>query len=357
MNSREMFLKIMKYQQVKRIPVVALEPYENECIKSWHQQGLPSDLMPEDFLDMDRIVSDVVSFYPIPPYEKKILYEDNEIIIDVDYMGCVAKRRKEAPDMYYGYIKFPINNETDWIEYKKRFLYTNPTQRYVKDFNLLINELNSSEYPIGLNIFPFLFRLGFYTLGMDNFMLSFYDKPTLIHEMFSFWCDFIIETIKPILSQVQFDFVTFNEDLAYKNGPFISVDTYEKFWLPYQDEVISELNKHDIPVICLWTAGNIFQLIPTLIDHGFNCIWPCERNAGMDPIILRKTFGKSLRLGGGISKESLIAGKNAIDSEVDRILPLIEEGGYVPAIDDMVPPEVTFENYRYYVEKMRSITL
>ncbi len=85
--------------------------------------------------------------------------------------------------------------------------------------------------------------------------------------------------------------------------------------------------------------------------------WPLERLADMDPRRLRQTFGRDLRLGGGIGKEALIAGREAIDRSIEQILPMIRDGGYVPAVDDCVPPEVSFETYKYFVQAMQQATL
>ena len=79
--------------------------------------------------------------------------------------------------------------------------------------------------------------------------------------------------------------------------------------------------------------------------------------AGMDPVMLRKRFGRELRLGGGIAKEALIAGPDAIDREIERLMPVIRDGGFIPAVDDCPPPEVPLKTFAYYVEALRKICL
>jgi len=34
---------------------------------------------------------------------------------------------------------------------------------------------------------------------------------------------------------------------------------------------------------------------------------------------------------------------------------LLEQGGYIPCVDHAVPPDVTFENYCYYINLMREV--
>ena len=56
---------------------------------------------------------------------------------------------------------------------------------------------------------------------------------------------------------------------------------------------------------------------------------------------------------GGVNKIALIQGPSEIDKELDRIAPLIEEGGYIPMVDHRVPPDVSLKNYIYYLRTKR----
>jgi len=58
----------------------------------------------------------------------------------------------------------------------------------------------------------------------------------------------------------------------------------------------------------------------------------------MDPVSLRKKYGKNLALSGGIDKRPLTKDKKAIEQELINEVPyLVEQGGYIPTIDHAVP--------------------
>jgi uroporphyrinogen decarboxylase len=81
-----------------------------------------------------------------------------------------------------------------------------------------------------------------------------------------------------------------------------------------------------------------------------------EVAAGNDAVALRKEYGKDLIIGGNIDKRALIKGKEAIREEVMSKVPfLLEQGGYFPTIDHLVPPDVTLENYQYYINTLREV--
>ena len=106
--------------------------------------------------------------------------------------------------------------------------------------------------------------------------------------------------------------------------------------------------------ISLDSDGDITKLIPIWLEGGVNVIYPFEVQAGMDVIKARKEFGKELRMIGGFDKRACAKGKKAIDKEFDRLEPLVKEGGYILSPDHSFPPDVSFENYRYFMEEWKA---
>jgi uroporphyrinogen decarboxylase len=71
----------------------------------------------------------------------------------------------------------------------------------------------------------------------------------------------------------------------------------------------------------------------------------------MDPLAVRKQYGHDLLLIGGIDKRVLAQDKRAIEAELyAKLPPLLEDGGYIPTVDHTVPPDVSYENFCYYME-------
>lgn len=357
MNDRERFVRIMRYEAVDRLPVLALEPYEKQVLDRWHSEGLPANQTPEEFLGMSSRILIPFSLGAEPPFEERIVAEDDEYITRITTRGTTLRCRKDAPSTYYGHVDFPVKTRSDWEEYKQHFIADSPARSRPAQDADLVRRLNEAQDPVGVCFFPFFFRLGFYSMGMERFLTAFHDEPDLIHDMFSHWSKFVIDMLRPMLEMVRVDFAIFGEDLAGKNGPLVSPRTYENFWYLYQDPIINLLREHGVEVICQWSAGEFDALLPKMIEHGFNCTWPLERMAGMDALDLRQRYGRDLLLGGNIAKEALITGPDAIDAEIAQLMPLVKEGGFIPALDDMVPLEVPFSHYRHLVEQLQSCLL
>ena len=114
------------------------------------------------------------------------------------------------------------------------------------------------------------------------------------------------------------------------------------------------LRSHGVQAIGHYTSGNITPLIPSFLEAGINLLGPLEVAADMDAVALRKEYGKDLLLMGNIGRAALMAGPKAVEEEFNAKVPwLMEQGGYIPAVDDMILPDISFEAMMKYVELVR----
>ena len=193
-------------------------------------------------------------------------------------------------------------------------------------------------------------------MGLERLLYMFHDDPVLVEDMMEQMCYMEIEAIKRVTKDIRVDCAFFWEDMAFKTGPLISPDMFRKFMLPRYKRVTEALRSNGIDIIFVDSDGNVNELIPLWIEGGVNFIWPLERAAGNDAVAIRKKYGKNLTIAGNMDKRALLKGKEAIREEVMSKLPfLLEQGGYFPSIDHAVPPDVTFENFVYYINTMREV--
>jgi len=96
--------------------------------------------------------------------------------------------------------------------------------------------------------------------------------------------------------------------------------------------------------------------MPLWLDAGVNCMFPVEIGTwGAEAIRYRRQYGKELLMMGGVDKHILARTKREIEREVNRLAPLVEEGGFIPLPDHRVPPDVPYENYLFYLEMARKV--
>jgi uroporphyrinogen decarboxylase len=295
---------------------------------------------------------------PLPPFEYEVYEEDERTITFRDTKGRVRTGLKEGAahgtraSMDH-YIDFAVHDMADWQEVKKRYDPASP-QRYEPNWEELRVE-GWQRRTVPLIFGPNCTTLGFYwfareLMGTEGLSYAWYDQPELAHDIMEHHANFLIEAARPFLERTTVEYICLNEDMAMKTGPLLSPSTYRTFILPRLKRVIDFFKSNGVHYVSVDTDGNPEPLIPMLMEAGVDVLWPLERAADQDPVRLRKTYGKSLRLWGGVDKRVLARGRDAIDAHLRALAPLIEEGGFVPTVDHTVPPDVSWADFQYYME-------
>jgi len=364
---KQRFLDICHFKRTGELWLKDL--FWKETLEEWAKQGVPKEIVPEDDraqisgtaqylddyfqLDTWRWLAGDFGRQRNANHKPEIISEDEHSVTYINSNGQTVKSLKGSKGMPM-YLDWPVKDRATWNEYKKRLDPNNPNL-FPADWDDLVKKLNNEDKPIALPVGSLYGYLREW-VGTEQILYMFYDDPELIEDMMEHVLYLETEVIKRVLKDVKVDMATFWEDMAYKAGPLISPAMVRKFMLPRYKKITDLLHSNGIDVIFVDSDGNVEQLVPLWLEVGINYVWPFEIAAGNDVVALRKKYGKDLIIGGAIDKRALIKGKDAIKEEVMSKVPfLLEQGGYFPSIDHYVPPDVTFENYCYYVNLLREI--
>ncbi|MFH1902753.1 MAG: uroporphyrinogen decarboxylase family protein [Candidatus Omnitrophota bacterium] len=250
------------------------------------------------------------------------------------------------------YIAHPVTDRKSFQEIKKRYNPNSP-DRYPAEWDKEVQKWKERTKPLcllGNGTFGLYSQLRSW-VGTAEISYLFYDDPAFVEEMMNFAVDFLLQTTERALNEITFDYFNFFEDCAGKGGPLISPQIFKKFFLPRYRRIIDRFRKAGIKYFWLDCDGDPEVLIPLMLEAGITCFWPLEQASGMDPVRLRKKYGKDLVLAGGIDKRELAKDKKAIERELyAKISPLFEKGGFIPHLDHTFPPDISYENFLYYLE-------
>ena len=59
---------------------------------------------------------------------------------------------------------------------------------------------------------------------------------------------------------------------------------------------------------------------------------------------------------GGFDKRAIAKGPEAIDKELARIKPVIDDGGFIPGCDHGIPHDISWQNFLYYTKRLAQAT-
>jgi uroporphyrinogen decarboxylase len=194
---------------------------------------------------------------------------------------------------------------------------------------------------------------------MEDLALWYYDCPELVHEMSDYMAEFVLGVIRRALEEVpEIDYAFMWEDMAMKTGSLISPALFRQFMLEPMKRVTRTLNQYGIKIIMVDSDGNVDELLPLWLEANVNLIFPLEVAAGCDARQYQSQYGKEVLLLGNIDKRALRDGcsRKDIEKEVTSKVPeLVKQGGYSPMVDHAVPPDVSFENFKYYVHLIHEL--
>jgi len=189
-------------------------------------------------------------------------------------------------------------------------------------------------------------------MGVENLLFAFYDAPDLIHEIMDYLTDFWLALYRKVCVDVKVDAIHIWEDMSGKNGSLISPQMVRDFMMPNYTKIAAFASENNIPVFSLDTDGDCSQLVPLFVECGINLVLPFEVAAGCDIIKYRKKY-PDLCIMGGIDKREIARGKAAIDMELDRIDSLLHSSGYWPALDHLIHPEISYNDFKYFVSSLK----
>ena len=365
MTNRENFLAVMEYRQPDRVLnwEVGVWP---QTIERWEKEGLDRRLLKwdwftgEDYFNLDNREYIPINLSMLPLFAEEVIERTCEYEVIRNSIGIVTKallegsvgRSRMSMDQY---LSFPVETYQDFEALKPRYI-AGQAARYEqgwKEFRLQGWKNRQHVLVAGRNCST----LGFYWrarewMGTENLSYAWYDDPALCDNMMEFIADFTIEMLRPVLNEVAVDYIFLNEDMAMKSGPLLSPEHYRRYIFPHMRRLVDFIKSKGVPYVIVDTDGNSEPLIPQLLEAGVDGIWPIERaSENTDPIVLRAKYGKALRLWGAVDKRCIAAGFNAIDEHLRTLIPLIEEGGFIPTVDHLVPPDISLENFSYYMKQ------
>jgi uroporphyrinogen decarboxylase len=357
MNPRKRFLKIAKGQLKGELFLPFNLNYAwfmDETLERWRREGLPADADPREFFGLDRIAfTGGAPYSPIPPFEEEVLSDEGETRLVRDHLGIIKRVWKDHESSKMPqWLDFPIKSRGDFEAFKKRLDPRSPS-RWPRDWARQKKEWEARDYPLGIGPGSFFGHTLQRWVGTENLCMLFYDDPRLVHEMLDYLEWFFLELVKGYVEHVDFDFASFGEDIAYKGHSFISPRLFREFFQPHYVRICEVLRSHGVEVIFVDSDGFIDELIPLWLEVGINGFSPLEVAAGEDALALKKRYGSNIVLAGNIDKRALIKGTAAIDREVTKARRLLALGGYFPAVDHSVPPDVPLDNFLYLLRSLR----
>jgi len=340
MTSHERFKRMFEHRDADRIPIID-GPWHS-TIARWKREGMPEDANYVDYFGLDHTV--LISADNSPRFEEKVIADTPEAKTFTTKWGVTQRDWKyevSTPE----FLSHTIVDPESWKKAKARI---KADRSRVNWDHLAKNYKTWREkgYWIqGLLWFGFDVTHS-HTVGTERVLIALIEEPEWMKDMFST----LLETSIQLLDMIwdagyKFDSAFWYDDMGYKNNQFFSVPMYRELLKPYHKRAIEWAHSKGIPAH-LHSCGDVCPFVPELVEIGLDALNPLEVKAGMDPVVLKKQFGKDLVFHGGINAV-LWDKPDQIQAEMRKVVPVMKEnGGYIFSSDHSVPSSVSLQDFK-----------
>ena len=182
--------------------------------------------------------------------------------------------------------------------------------------------------------------------GTAEFLMDLVARPDLAHALMRFATDAAKERISEF-SDIGAVAMVISDDVAHKNGTFMSPSHVREFIAPYHRELVDLGHSYNMKMI-LHCDGNIWKILDDVVACGFDGLNPLEPEAGMDLATVKARYGDRLCLIGNLSIVSLLTTGTPAEVEAEVIRAIGDAGaggGLVICDSNVITSEVRAQNY------------
>jgi len=351
MTDRERFNRQMHYEPVDRCFNMEFG-YWAENFRQWSlftENGITTNDEADVFFAFDRIETYHPPVWMSPPFEKRTISEteDKRIVMNAD--GLLAEVPRDDHATIPHFMEATIKTPEDWRREKEiRFRRDDPARKIDVD-ELARRHPRDRDYPLAIWAGSMMGKIRD-MLTFEGIAFAIYDYPEMLEDMVETACVLVEDALDQVLGKIDFDLAAGWEDIAFKQGPIVSLDFYHRVVVPRYTRIGKKLNDAGIDIWYTDCDGDVRPLIPGMLESGLNTMFPWEVNSSGHPGETLERFGTDLRIMGGVDKMVLAAGREAIREYMDSLAPLVERGGFIPFCDHRCPPNVPEEDYLYYLD-------
>lgn len=351
MTQRERFNAQMHYRAFDR--TVNMEfGYWDENYTQWdifRDNGIRTEAQANDFLSLEPPVMVFPNIWLSPRFEEKILSEKNGKRISQNDEGLIVESPIDGHSTIPRCLGSVIETPEDWKKAKEEHFARHTAARQ-PDFEKLDRLVKDErDYPVGIDCGSMIGKIR-NMLTVEGLVYAVNDEPDMVEDMVETVCVLCEDYLDQVLPRYHFDFASGWEDICCKNGPLVQMDFFRSVIFPRYKRIGDKLHKYGVDIWYTDCDGDVRPLIPYFLDAGINCLFPYEVNSCVHPAQIFSEYGGAMRIMGGFDKLEMIKGKDHIRSYMKSLEPLVARGGYIPFCDHRCPPDVTPENYLYYLD-------
>jgi len=359
MDSRTRVQSAIRREPLDRIP--RYDSFWEDTLTAWQAEGMPPGVAPEEYFDWDLRMMCLDASLRCP---QKVVREDETCIVFQDRAGYTA-RKYVGKSRALEWIDHVTKDRAAWHELRRGFELDpdGPARLDVKSYFLHLDDyptwleakrqfdaVRATGKYVGFNVYG-PWEGTWRHRGYTRLLMDLVEDPDWVAEMAEAQSQAVLACLRHCLSLgMKPDAVWLVDDLACTRGPIFSPRAWRQIFKPHYARLGRFLHENDI-TFWLHCCGDCRALLGDFIECGLDVLQPLQAQAGMDVRQLKPIYGQDLTFWGNISVPKMAGPAEDCEAEIrEKITVAKQGGGYMYHSDHSVPPEVSFDRYRWVLE-------
>jgi uroporphyrinogen decarboxylase len=207
-----------------------------------------------------------------------------------------------------------------------------------------------TDFAVALNLPVGIVHQAQFLRGYEEWLTDLILNPTLVEALMDKLLEIYMIVGERMIEAAggDFDLIFYGDDVAFQNGPMMSMPLYRKMIKPRHRQLFAHLKaKAKVPLL-FHSCGSVYPLMEDLTEIGVDCINPVQVSArDMETKRLKREFGDRMAFWGAIDTHKVLpfGTPQEVRAEVKRrIEDLGPGGGYILNSVHNLQPEVPPEN-------------
>jgi uroporphyrinogen decarboxylase len=170
-------------------------------------------------------------------------------------------------------------------------------------------------------------KMPYLARGIDGYTLDLYRRPVLAKQFMDMATRYNVGIAK-LMIDLGVDALAMGGDLAYRDGPLMTVEHFREVYAPHIKCVVEVAHKRGIPLI-KHSDGNLNPILRDLIETGIDGIHSIEPIAGMDLGRVKAEYGDRICLMGNVDCTYTLTTKpvESVQAKVKECMDAAAAGG------------------------------
>ena len=324
MTSKERVLTAVHLAEPDRVPIDLLP-------NRWVEERLHHDLGTHTHRELlERLRCDVVDLRGVvdPIYRGPVPFSrDLGDGVRQNLWGWRQKTVQTATGPEEQFVEFALDQATT-IEELQQHRWPSPDWF---DFSEISARLDDWKDFAVMASGPSVFQHPTFLRRIDNLLMDMAVAPEMAHWLMDQFTDFYLAFYDRMLTAAQgkIDILRTADDMGMQHSLFISPEMFRTFVKPRVKKLADLAHSHGVKFM-FHSCGAIQPLIDDLIEIGVDILDPLQAAAeGMEPQVLKETYGTRICLHGGICTQYLLPNgtPEEVRSEVKRRIAIFGKGG------------------------------